>query len=160
MALDIAGRITKSASVRFAVLTHDLGKATTPKKIWPSHHGHEQRSIEILKSFCKRFPIPRRYRKLATSVAQHHGLAHRVHKLKAKTIYKLIEDLDGIRRPKGFEDFILACEADARGRSGFESTQYPQGDLLRKALTAVVKVHTKDLDEINEGPLLLSLIHI
>ena len=55
---------------------------------------------------------------------------------------------------KGFEDFILACEADARGRSGFESTQYPQGDLLRKALTAVVKVHTKDLDEINEGPLL------
>ena len=69
-------------------------------------------------------PIPKRYRELAVAVAQQHGMAHRAKELKPNTIYKLFESLDGLRRPERFEEFILACEADARGRAGFENHQY------------------------------------
>ena len=152
MALSIAARVTDSVAVRFATLTHDLGKATTPKDIWPKHHGHEERSVEILRSFCKRLPIPKRYRELAVAVAQQHGMAHRAKELKPNTIYKLFESLDGLRRPERFEEFILACEADARGRDGFENHQYSQADVLRTALNAARKVQAKDLGEIEQGP--------
>ena len=152
MALSIAARVTDSVAVRFATLTHDLGKATTPKDIWPKHHGHEERSVEILRSFCKRLPIPKRYRELAVAVAQQHGMAHRAKELKPNTIYKLFESLDGLRRPERFEEFILACEANARGRAGFENHQYSQADLLRTALNAARKVQAKDLGEIEQGP--------
>ena len=152
MALSIAARITDSVAVRFATLTHDLGKATTPKDILPKHHGHEERSVEILGSFCSRLPIPKRYRELAVTVAQQHEKAHRVKGLKSSTIYKLLESLDGLRRPERFEEFILACEADARGRTGFENRQYSQADVLRTALNAARKIRAKDLGEIEQGP--------
>jgi tRNA nucleotidyltransferase (CCA-adding enzyme) len=152
MALSIAACVTDSVAVRFATLTHHLGKATTPKDILPKHHGHEERSVEILESFCSRLPIPKRYRELAVAVAQQHGKAHRVKELKSNTIYKLLESLDALRRPERFEEFILACEADARGRTGFENRQYSQADVLRTALNAARKVRAKDLGEIEQGP--------
>lgn len=152
MALSIAACLTDSVAVRFATLTHDLGKATTPKETLPKHHGHEKRSVEILNVFCSRLPIPKRYRELAVAVAQQHGMVHRVKELKPSTIYKLLENIDGLRRPERFEKFILACEADARGRTGFENHRYYQADLLRTALNAARKVCVKDLGEIEQGP--------
>jgi tRNA nucleotidyltransferase (CCA-adding enzyme) len=136
MALKLAASLSASETVRFAVLTHDLGKAATPRLLWPRHHGHERHSEEILERLCARFPVPNRFRDLAVHVARHHGTVHRAAQLKPKTIVDLIASVDGLRQPDRFEDFLLACEADARGRKGLENRPYPQADLLRKALRA------------------------
>jgi tRNA nucleotidyltransferase (CCA-adding enzyme) len=140
MALRLAAELSDDVAVRFAVLTHDLGKATTPPHILPSHHGHGRRSAELVASLCKRLPVPRRLRELALQVAEHHGLAHQALRLRAGTILKLIVSVDGLRRPERFEQFLLACEADARGRLGLEVVPYTQGGRLRTALGAARSV--------------------
>jgi tRNA nucleotidyltransferase (CCA-adding enzyme) len=136
MALNLAARLSQSDAVRFAVLTHDLGKAATPRLLLPGHHGHEERSVEILGEFCARFPVPNRFRELAVHVARHHGTVHRAAELKPQTVLKLLTEVDALRQPERFEEFLLACEADARGRKGLEDRAYPQAELLRKALRA------------------------
>ncbi len=136
MALRTGARLSDSVGVRFAVLTHDLGKATTPKAWLPGHRGHEGRSVALIEALCERLPVPRRYRELAVAVARHHGTVHRAQELRPATLYKVIESVDGLRRPERFEDFLLACEADARGRLGLEERPYPQAELFRSALAA------------------------
>lgn len=143
MCVRTAARLSADAAVRFAALTHDLGKATTPKDILPQHTGHESRSIELLDVFCDRFPVPRRHKELACAVARHHSVIHRADELCPSTILKLFEAVDGIRRPERFEALLTACEADARGRTGLEGKDYPQRRRLEHALTAALKVDTK-----------------
>ena len=154
MALRTSAGLTDSVAVRFAVLTHDLGKATTPKWILPAHRGHEERSVGLLSEFCGRFPVPRRFRELAVAVARHHGNVHRAAELRPATIYKLIEAVDGLRRPQRFEEFLLGCEADARGRLGLEDRAYPQAEILRSALAAARGVRTEDAGGKASGPAL------
>jgi tRNA nucleotidyltransferase (CCA-adding enzyme) len=137
MALRIACALTPEADVRFAVLTHDLGKGSTPRESLPRHLGHEERSVTAIKALADRLPVPRRYRELGELVARYHGLAHRARELRPETIYKLIEAADAMRRPERFEQFLVACEADARGRLGLEDEPYMQGDYLRQALQVV-----------------------
>lgn len=144
MALRTSAKLSDKVAVRFAVLTHDLGKATTPKHMLPSHRGHEERSVRLLNELCERLPVPRRYRELAEAVARHHGNVHRAAQLRAATIYKLIVAVDGLRRPQRFEGFLLACEADARGRLGLEERPYPQAGILRTALAAAREVRSDD----------------
>ena len=136
MALNLAARLKSSETVRFAVLTHDLGKAATPRLLLPRHHGHEERSEKILAGLCARLPVPNRFRELAEHVARHHGTVHRAAELKPQTVLKLIMEVDGLRQPERFEEFLLACEADARGRKGLEERAYPQAERLRTALRA------------------------
>ena len=144
MALQTSAKLSDSVAVRFAVLVHDLGKATTPKWILPGHRGHEERSVGLLEELCRRLPVPRRFRELAVAVARHHGNVHRAAELRPATVYKLIEAVDALRRPRRFEDFLLACEADARGRLGLEARPYPQAEILRSALAAARAVGTED----------------
>ena len=51
LVLDMAARLGASLPVRFACLTHDLGKGTTPADVLPRHIGHEERSVRSLKRF-------------------------------------------------------------------------------------------------------------
>jgi tRNA nucleotidyltransferase (CCA-adding enzyme) len=141
MALRMAARLSPSETVRFAVLTHDLGKAATPVERLPRHHGHEQRSEELLEQLCARLRVPNRFRDLALLVARHHGNVHKAGELKPQTVLRIIESADGFRQPERFEDMLLACEADARGRKGLEERAYPQGDLFRAALRAARAVN-------------------
>ena len=136
MALRMAAHLSRSETVRFAVLTHDLGKATTPSELLPRHHGHEQRSEELLERLCARLPVPNRFRDLALLVARHHGTVHKAFELKAQTTLRVIMAADGLRQPERFNEMLLACEADARGRKGLEERAYRQGDRLRAALRA------------------------
>jgi tRNA nucleotidyltransferase (CCA-adding enzyme) len=136
MALNLAARLSPSEVVRFAVLTHDLGKGTTPKLMLPAHRGHEERSEQLLEELCDRFPVPNRFRDLAKHVARHHGTVHRAAELKPQTLLKVISEVDGFRQPDRFEEFLLACEADARGRKGLEDRPYPQAERFRAALRA------------------------
>jgi tRNA nucleotidyltransferase (CCA-adding enzyme) len=136
MVLDQAAKLSDDPVVRFAALTHDLGKGTTPEQEWPSHKGHEQRSVELIENLCDRYKAANAFRELAVIVAREHGRAHRALELRPGTILELFESTDAFRRPDRFEKFLLACEADARGRTGFEDRDYVQGKLLREALTA------------------------
>lgn len=151
MALKMAAQLSDSLAVRFAVLVHDLGKGTTPENEWPSHRGHGKRSVELIGRLCERIPVPGKLRRLAEIVAEHHGAAHQALKLRPGTLLKLIERADGLRQPERFEEFVLACEADARGRLDREETPYPEGALLRSALDAASAVTSADVDAELDG---------
>lgn len=126
MVLQQACRLSVDPVVRFAALVHDLGKATTPKDLLPAHHGHEERGAKLVERLCRRLRIPNRYRDLGIIVAQYHFICHRIMELREDTILRKLEAMDAFRRPERFEQFLLACEADARGRTGYEDAAYPQ----------------------------------
>lgn len=136
LVLDYAATRCFSLAVRFAALTHDLGKGTTPREQWPSHIGHETRSVELLEGVCQRLRVPNDCRDLAVLVARHHGEVHRAAELKPSTVVKLLEKTDAFRRPDRFELVLEACACDFHGRTGFEARLYAPAPLLRKALDA------------------------
>ena len=142
MVLDMAARLATTLTVRFACLVHDLGKGTTPADMLPRHIGHEQRSAKLLKGLCERLRVPTECRETADVVAREHGNIHRSGELGAAALVRLIERCDGIRKPARFDDILLACECDARGRLGFDEVPYPQRQRLSEALAAVQSVAT------------------
>src|SRR5690606_34817482 len=132
MALRCAAQLSTSTVVRFAVLTHDLGKARTPRDKWPSHQGHEHLGVPVIEALAARLKIPNEYRDLAVLASLYHGLVHRAEELRPGTVLELLENTDALRRPERFEQLLLACEADARGRTGFENRPYPQRQWLQQ----------------------------
>ena len=145
MVLDQACRLTTDTRVRFAALVHDLGKGLTPREEWPRHPGHEARGVELIEALCRRLRIPRAYRELACPVARYHTRCHRAAELRPATLLETLQALDALRRPRRLEPFLLACEADARGRRGFEDHPYPQARILRRALAAALTVSPQAL---------------
>ena len=136
MVVDHAAAQGYALAVRFAALTHDLGKATTPEDVLPRHIGHEGRSVDLLKPLCERLRVPNECRDLAVLVAREHGNIHRVMDTGAAGVVRLFERCDALRKPARFAEALQACEADARGRLGFEASEYPQAERLRVALVA------------------------
>ncbi|MEX3900371.1 multifunctional CCA addition/repair protein [Paraburkholderia sp. BR10954] len=136
MVLDHAAQQRYTLPVRFAALTHDLGKATTPEEQLPRHIGHEGRSVDLLKPLCERLRVPNECRDLAMLVAREHGNIHRVMEMGAAALVRLLERSDAIRKPARFAEALQACESDARGRLGLEMSEYPQAERLRVALVA------------------------
>jgi tRNA nucleotidyltransferase (CCA-adding enzyme) len=145
MVLEQAARLSSDTHVRFAALVHDLGKGLTPKEEWPKHKEHEEKGVELVENLCKRYRVPNDYRDLAIHVARYHLHYHRAMEVKANTILKLLQNIDAFRKPKRFEQFLLACEADARGRTGFEDRPCPQSRLLRQAFNAAAGVNPRPL---------------
>lgn len=143
MVLQQAVRLSPDPEVRFAALMHDLGKGVTPEQYWPKHHGHEQASVKLVEQLCSRLRVPNAYLELARHVAADHGNCHRALELRPDTTLKLLERLDAFRRPDRFRQFLLACEADARGRTGFEDRSYPQADWLLRARDAAALIDAK-----------------
>ena len=142
MVLDTAARLNAPLQVRFACLCHDFGKGTTPQEILPRHHAHEERSVQLLREVCERWRVPVACRELAEVVAREHGNVHRAEGLNAKGTVRLLERCDALRRPERFEDLLLACECDARGRLGMQDRPYPVAARLRRALLAMQGVDT------------------
>ncbi len=145
MVLDQAEKLSDDLEVRFAALVHDLGKGETDADKLPSHPGHEQRGIALILRVSKRLPVPRGCRELAVIVAEYHTHCHRAFDLRVPTILKVLEGTDAFRRPGRFEQFLITCEADARGRKGLEDRNYLQADLFRGALAAAMAVDTADI---------------
>jgi tRNA nucleotidyltransferase (CCA-adding enzyme) len=120
--------------VRFAALTHDLGKGNTPRDILPRHIGHELRSVALVKQLSQRLRASSECRDLALLAAGYHGDIHRALELRAETIIKLFQAADAWRRPERFTHLLQACASDARGRTGHENDDYPQADYLLRLL--------------------------
>lgn len=140
MAIDYAANRDYPLEVRFATLTHDLGKGTTPQAEWPRHIAHEQRSFDLIKPLCMRLRVPNDCRDLALVTARFHGIAHRAEELRAETLLKLLQDSDALRQPQRFEHFLQACESDFCGRTGFDQQPFVQADMLRRGLEVVAAV--------------------
>ncbi|MFK0087266.1 multifunctional CCA addition/repair protein [Pseudomonas sp. NPDC090755] len=132
-------------SVRWACLLHDLGKGLTPEEEWPRHIAHEHRGLKLIKAVNQRFKAPRECQELAMLVGEYHTHCHRALELKASTLLELLQSFDVYRRPQRFEEFIAACEMDARGRKGLEQRDYPQADYLRGAAAAARAVQVQPL---------------
>lgn len=145
MAIDYAAVKNYSLLVRFATLTHDLGKGTTPPEEWPRHIGHEQRSIELVKGLCERIRVPKDERSLALLVAQFHGDVHQAEALKPATIANMLQIVDAYRKPARFKEFLQACACDFHGRPGYADRPYPQSERLNIALDAALRVDAGEI---------------
>jgi tRNA nucleotidyltransferase (CCA-adding enzyme) len=143
MVLEAAARLTSDTRVRFAALVHDLGKGRTPESEWPRHIGHEEQGVALVQDLCRRLRVPNDYRDLGVLTARFHAHCHRAAELKPTTLLELLEALDAFRRPERVEQFLLACEADARGRSGHADAAYPQAGIVRRAFAAAAAVDPK-----------------
>ena len=142
MVLDMAAQLGAPLPVRFACLTHDLGKGTTPTDMLPRHIGHEERSARLLKGVCQRLRVPVECREIADVVAREHGNIHRSSDFSPAAVVRLLERCDAFRKPQRFADILLACECDARGRLGLEQSPYPQRPRLLQALSVAQAVAT------------------
>jgi tRNA nucleotidyltransferase (CCA-adding enzyme) len=140
LALREAVRLGGGVPVRFAVLMHDLGKALTPAEVLPSHHGHEDAGVAPVERLCERLRVPTHLRELAVMTARYHTHVHTAFELRPNTVLKTLEGCDALRRPERFADFLLACEADARGRTGLQNRDYPQPNYLARARDAAAAV--------------------
>ena len=146
LVLDMTARLAPGNDrVGFAALTHDLGKALTPRAEWPRHVGHEQRGLAPLRALCARLGIGAEHADLAAAACRYHLDAHRALDLRPGTLLQLLEKLDAMRRPQRLHEFLLVCEADARGRLGKDAAPYPQAARARAALAAAQSVSTAPL---------------
>ena len=145
LVVDYSATSHYSLPVRFAALTHDLGKGTTPPQEWPRHIGHEQRSVELVKTLCTRLRVPSDCRDLAIIVARYHGDAYRALEARPSTLLKLLQSVDAFRQRERFEEFLRACECDYCGRPGYEEKKYQPAEFLRGVLLAALSINTGDI---------------
>ena len=146
MVLDIAARLAPGdALIGFCALTHDLGKALTPKTELPSHRGHERRGVAPLRALAARLKVPTEYAALAELVCRLHLLAHTAFELRPKTVLELFEQLDAFRQPIRLPHFLLACAADKRGRKGAADSDYPQAPYLTLLFHAALEPKAQPL---------------
>ncbi|MEW8399237.1 MAG: multifunctional CCA addition/repair protein [Candidatus Thiodiazotropha sp.] len=154
MALQVAVELSDDPEVRFATLTHDLGKGTTPERILPSHYGHGERGSRLIDQLCDRIRVPGRFRELARGCASYHGHLHRLYELRPKTVLKMLTGLGAFRQPGRLTQFILVCQADFQGRGGFRQRPYPQGEDLMRLYRAAAEVTAATQDASLIGRLL------
>jgi len=138
--LQSACSLSEDVVVRFAALGHDFGKGNTVPEILPSHHGHEKRSVDLLKGFYQRYPVPNKFKTIANRVAEFHGHVHRVEEMQAKSIIKLLNNIKAWQQPETLQQFLLACKADSRGRTGFEQAEFPQAVVLTEIYNAAKSI--------------------
>ena len=145
MVLQQACLLSDDPAVRFAALTHDLGKGTTKKDILPHHYGHEERGYYLVQKLCKLYKIPNQYRQLAEITARYHTHVHRAFEVKAKTLVKLLNNTDAFRKPDRFQQFLLACIADSHGRTGYEDYDYKQAPFLAEMRNKTASVDVQEI---------------
>jgi len=145
MALKQSVKISNCGAVRFSVLVHDVGKALTPEAVLPSHTGHESKGLPVVKAMCERLGVPNYYSQLAMAVTEYHLHSHKARELKPATILKLFQNIGALRDKNRLQDFLFCCEADARGRAGFEDITYLPKKYLMDALETVQQADISDL---------------
>ena len=147
MVIDQAAKLSTDIAVIFAALCHDLGKGTTPAETLPDHKGHEARSIELTQLLCERLRVPKDIHNLALKVAEYHTHMHLLTVLKPNVILEVLDALDAYRRPYQFEQYLLASEADFRGRPGYENVSMPNMKLFKRCYQVSKAVDTQPILE-------------
>ena len=142
LCLEQSALLSPSPEVRFAALVHDLGKGLSPKQHWPHHYGHETSGLPILDKMCDRLRVPNSFKSLALQVMQYHTHCHRAFELRASTIADMLAALGAYKQTNKLPEFLLACEADAKGRTGFEHVSYPQAEMINLAAKSAASIDT------------------
>ncbi|MDD1613892.1 MAG: multifunctional CCA addition/repair protein [Methylococcaceae bacterium] len=142
LCLEQSALLSPSPEVRFAALVHDLGKGLSPKQHWPHHYGHETSGLPILDKMCDRLRVPNSFKSLALQVMQYHTHCHRAFELRASTIADMLAALGAYKQTNKLPEFLLACEADAKGRTGFEHVSYPQAEMIKLAAKSAASIDT------------------
>ena len=142
LCLEQAAQLSTSPEVRFAALVHDLGKGITPKDIWPHHYGHEENGLHVLEKLCARLRVPNSFKTLAMHVMQYHTHCHKAFELRASTLTDVLAMLGAFKTKNTLPEFLLACEADAKGRTGFEHVTYPQAEMIKLAAKSAASIDT------------------
>ncbi|UDF37046.1 UNVERIFIED_ORG: multifunctional CCA addition/repair protein [Shinella sp. XGS7] len=137
MVLDQCQRLGAPLPVRYACLCHDLGKGLTPAEALPRHIGHEGRGVPLARGLSERWRVSADCRELAELMAREHTHVHQSGGFGPEARLRLMERCDAWRRPERFEQLLLACECDARGRLGLEERDYPQRPRLLRDLRAL-----------------------
>lgn len=132
-------------SLLFAAICHDLGKAFSPKDNLPHHYGHERNGIKPTEILAERLKVAAHTKEFAILVTEFHSHCHRMAELRPETVVKLFNRLDVWRKPARFEDYLRVCEADSRGRKGFEERDYPQAELAKRYYQAAVSVDVQQV---------------
>ena len=145
MVLEQAARLSNDPAVRFAALVHDLGKGTTPQEEWPRHIAHEAHGVPLVNALSLRLKVPNDFRDLAVLVTRYHLHYHRAAEMLDSTFLDTLQSLDAFRRPQRFEQFLLACEADSRGRPGYEDQTFEQPKIFREAFAAAAAIDAGEL---------------
>ena len=70
---------------------------------------------------------------------------HLLTELKPKIILEVIDALDAYRRPHQFEQYLLASEADFRGRPGYENVCMPNINLFKRCYQVSKAVDTQPI---------------
>ncbi len=154
-ALDQSARLTDRLDVRYAVLCHDFGKGVTPVETLPGHRGHERRGLPLIDAASERLRVSKPLHRLARLTCEWHTHCHRLLDLRPATVLKMLEPFRPWQDDTTLRGFALACRADARGRSGFDSTEYPQADWLLQLAAAAGAVESGPLrDQGYTGPAL------
>jgi len=152
MVLQQAVKMGAPLEVRFACLMHDLGKGITPHHVLPAHHGHELTGVPLVRQVAARLKVPRECLDLAVLTCDKHTHVHRCEEMRDSSVVKLFLAADAIRRPERFEQFLQACESDARGRLGLEDRDYPQRAYLSEALRLVKAVNSGEIAQSCKNP--------
>ena len=142
LCLEQAVLLSSRPEVRFAALVHDLGKGLSPKENWPHHYGHEKTGLQVLERLCSRLRVPNAFKALAMQVMQYHTHCHKVFELRPSTLTDVLGILGAFKANNTLPEFLLACEADAKGRTGFEHAPYPQAALISRSAKAAASVDT------------------
>jgi tRNA nucleotidyltransferase (CCA-adding enzyme) len=144
MVSDMAARLAPGdALVGWCALVHDLGKALTAPEVLPQHVGHEHAGVPLAERLARRLKVPVEFAQLGAATCKLHLVAHQALELKPRTVVELFEKLDALRKPQRLETFLVACEADKRGRAGRAEAPYPQGAYLRACFDAARAVSPK-----------------
>jgi tRNA nucleotidyltransferase (CCA-adding enzyme) len=114
--IDYAANKGWPLATRFAALTHDLGKGTTPADILPAHHAHEVRSVELVAGLCERWRVQRDIAEMARIVAAEHGNLGQLATMRPASVHDVLARCDALRRPDRFVQILDACEADKSSR--------------------------------------------
>jgi tRNA nucleotidyltransferase (CCA-adding enzyme) len=145
LCLEQAALLSARPEVRFAALVHDLGKGLSPEEQWPHHYNHEKKGLPVLEQLCIRLRVPNAFKILAIQVMQYHTHCHRAFELRASTLTDVLGVLGAFKANSTLNEFLLACEADAKGRTGFEHVPYPQAEMFRLAAKAAASVDTSEI---------------
>jgi tRNA nucleotidyltransferase (CCA-adding enzyme) len=137
LVLEVATKLSTDPRARWAALVHDLGKGLTPAHVLPQHIDHEERGVDLALEAAERFGLPEDWKWLGAMTSRHHLQAHRCLEMRPNSTIKFIRNAGFPSRPTLFECFVVACQADAQGRTGREDSPYPQAAYLREVFEVV-----------------------
>lgn len=107
--LDNVSNMTSDTCIRFAALTHDLGKGITPKEILPHHYNHDKNGVELVKTLCNRLKLPKKWENLAIVVCLEHMKAGIFEKMNINSKVSFIE-----RNSSYLKELELIAKVDSK----------------------------------------------